>query len=274
MRFFLRKLFPALVLSGLATALYARYIEPRLLRLTHVNIQLPRRHAHLNGLTVAFVTDTHVCPTYSATNLEPVAEVLERTQPDLVLFGGDYVSESPRFIAQAMPPLARMAKTGKLGAFAVLGNHDLAVGRERMVEPMEAAGIRVLTNEAASVPFGGGECWITGIDEVLLGKPDPARAFSDVPADAATILLWHEPDLAEQAAPFAPIVQLSGHTHGGQVRLPGIGPLALPKMGKRFPAGRFDIDDMVLLVSRGIGNYRPPVRLNCPPEVMIIHFVA
>jgi predicted MPP superfamily phosphohydrolase len=131
-----------------------------------------------------------------------------------------------------------------------------------------------LTNASAEVRFGGGSVWIAGIDEVLLGKPDPVAAFRDIPADAATILLWHEPDLAERAAPFGPIVQLSGHTHGGQVRLPGIGPLALPILGKRFPSGRFQIDDMILLVSRGIGNYRPPVRLNCPPEVMIVHFMA
>jgi predicted MPP superfamily phosphohydrolase len=262
------------VFAGLLVALYARYIEPQRPRLSHVNVRLPRRHAHLDGLTIAFVSDTHVCPHFAASSLEPVVAMLERLQPDLVLFGGDYVSESPRYVADAVPPLTRMAATGRLGAFGVLGNHDIANIRSRVEKPLAAAGIRFLTNESTCIEYGGGDLWLVGIDEVILGKPDPVRAFSAVPADAATIVLWHEPDLAEQIAPFGPIVQLSGHTHGGQVRLPVVGPLALPKMGHKFPVGRYEILDMTLLVSRGIGIYRPPVRLNCPPETMVIHFVA
>lgn len=259
---------------GAFLALYARFVEPFRPRLSHVSVQLPRRHAHLHGLAIAFITDTHIGPHFPAKHLEPIVAMMERLQPDLVLFGGDFISESPRYVADTIAPVRRMAATGRLGAFGVLGNHDISNIRTRVQKPLTEAGVTFLANESVRICFGGGEFWVVGIDDLLMGKPNPIMAFANVPADAAAIAIWHEPDLAEQIAPYGPIVQLSGHTHGGQVCVPGIGPLALPKMGRKFPVGCYEIEDMVLLVSRGVGVYRPPVRLNCPPEVMVIHFVA
>ena len=260
--------------AGVILAIYARFVEPFRPRLSHVNVQLSRRLAHLDRLTVAFVTDTHIGPRFPAKHLEPIVAMLERLQPDLVLFGGDFISESPRYVKDIVDPVKRMAAAGRLGAIGVLGNHDISNIRARVQKPLMEAGVTFLTNEAIRIPYAESEVWIVGIDDLLLGKPDPTTAFASVPADAAAIAIWHEPDLAEYVASYGPIVQLSGHTHGGQVRVPGIGPLALPNMGRKFPVGRYEIEDMVLLVSRGIGVYRPPIRLNCPPEVMVIHFVA
>lgn len=86
--------------------------------------------------------------------------------------------------------------------------------------------------------------------------------------------MWHEPDYTERAEPYGPFLLLSGHTHGGQVRLPIVGPVATPKLGQRFISGRFQFGDMTLFVSNGIGMYRPPVRFNCPPEVILFTLVA
>jgi predicted MPP superfamily phosphohydrolase len=260
--------------AGLAIALYARYVEPFRLRTRHVTFQVPRKHAHLDGLRIAFVSDTHVGPHFSASNLAPVVRELERLKPDLVLFGGDFISESPRYIDGIVEPVSRIAAAGRLGAYGVLGNHDISNVRSRVSTAIERAGISLLVNESARFEFGGGEFWVAGIDDALLGRPNLTAAFSAVPADAPSIALWHEPDLAEYAAPFGPMFQLSGHTHGGQIRIPGVGEIAVPKLGKRYPDGRYEIDDMTLIVSRGIGIYRPPVRLNCPPEVLVIHIVA
>lgn len=259
---------------GLAIALYAHYVEPFRPRIRHITIPLPRNQQHLNGLRIAFVSDTHVGPHYEAKHLLPVAESLERIGPDFVIFGGDYISESPRYIDEAIPPLGRMAKAARLGSFAVLGNHDISNVRSRVSAALEDVGIPLMVNRAQRFSFGDGEFWIVGIDDILLGQPDLVTAFADVPADAASIAVWHEPDWAERTAPFGPFLQLSGHTHGGQIRIPGKGEIALPRLGKRFPDGQYMIDDMTLLVSRGLGMYRPPMRFNCPPEVLLIHFLG
>jgi predicted MPP superfamily phosphohydrolase len=273
----IRNLFALLALcsfvGGLIVAWRARFVAPYRAQVAHVVVQLPRKHGNLAGLTIVFVTDTHVGPYFAASDLEPVIERLEHIQPDIVLFGGDAICESPRFLKHTTPVLARMAKTARYGAWGVLGNHDIANTRERVVPALESAGIAVLENQAICVETDRGPLWIVGIADALLGKPDLNRAFGAVPAEAAAICLWHEPDLAGEAAPYGAFLQLSGHTHGGQVRLPGIGPIATPTLGKRFVQGRYAIGDMELYVSPGLGVYRPPVRLNCPPELTVIRLI-
>lgn len=262
------------VVLGAAIAAYARFVHPYRLRIGHEVFQVPRQHAELDGLTIAFVTDTHVGPHFTVADLDPVIAQLRELKPDILLLGGDYISESPRFMADAAIVLGEMVKTARFGTWGILGNHDLANFRDRVVDPLVAAGVHVLENEAVRVPTDRGEIWIAGVADAMLAKPDLARTFSGIPTDAATILLWHEPDLAPFAARYAPMLQLSGHTHGGQVSVPGIGAIALPKLGRRYVSGRYLVGTMPLYVSNGIGMYRPPVRLNCPPELTVIHLVA
>lgn len=261
------------LVGGLVTAWWARFHAPFRLRIRQVVVQLPRRHQHLAGLTIAFVTDTHVGPHFPARRLEPVVADLEAMRPDLVVFGGDYISESPRFLKEAAPVLARMAQTGRHGAWAILGNHDMANSRTRVIPALREAGIPVLVNEAVKVATNRGDLWLVGIDDGLLGEADLDAAFGPVPPDAAAICLWHEPDRVEESAPYGAFLQLSGHTHGGQVRLPLVGPVAAPSLGQKYVQGRFQVGDMELYVSPGLGVYRPPVRLNCPPELAIVRLV-
>jgi predicted MPP superfamily phosphohydrolase len=262
------------ILTGIATAIWARFVAPFRLTVKQVVVQLPRRHAGLDGLTIAFVTDTHIGPHFPASALEPVARELEAAQPDIVLFGGDYISESPRFLKEAAPNLGRIGRTGRLGCWAILGNHDMANTRTRVIPAIEGAGITVLVNNAARIETGKGDLWVVGLDDGLLGKADLDAAYTGVPADAASICLWHEPDRVEESAPYGSFLQLSGHTHGGQVRLPVVGPLATPTLGENHVLGRFRAGDMELYVSAGIGMYRPPVRLGCPPELTIVRLVG
>ena len=258
---------------GVLMAWRARLIAPYRAQVRHVVVRVPRRHRNLAGLTIAFVTDTHIGPHFAAPDLEPVVRRLEAIEPDIVLFGGDYICESPRFMADAAPVLGRMAATARYGAWGVMGNHDLSNIRERVVPPLEEAGIRILTNDAVCVETDRGALWIVGIDNGLIGGPDLDAAFSKVPPDGAAICLWHEPDRIEESAPYGAFLQLSGHSHGGQVRLPGIGGIAAPLLGKRYPLGRYVIGDGELYVSSGLGMYRPPVRFNCPPELTIVRLI-
>jgi hypothetical protein len=156
----------------------------------------------------------------------------------------------------------------------VLGNHDLAVSVRKVQDALEAEGIPVLRNAAMPVTFHGETLWIAGVDDTLLGDPDPQRAFADLPDRETPLVLWHEPEFAEAVATRGAFAQLSGHTHGGQVRLPGLGPVGLPRHGRRHIIGMNDAAGMPIYTSRGVGVYRPPLRFNCPPEVTLVELIA
>lgn len=257
-------------IAGIVAAWWSRFVHPFQTRLAHVIMPVPRKHAHLDGLTIAFVTDLHVGPHFGADDLRPAVDFLRKARPDIIVFGGDYISESPRYIDIAVSPVEDMVATAKYGAWGILGNHDVANTPSRVEAAMERAGVRMLVNDSAEVKTENGSLWLAGLDDALLGAPDPKATFGGIPADAAVVALWHEPDQAEKIAPFDPIFMLSGHTHGGQVRLPGIESIGTPRLGRRYVLGRFDVQGMPLYVSPGLGMYRPPVRFNCPPEVTII----
>jgi uncharacterized protein len=260
--------------ASIAMGLYSRYVHPFRPRLNHQLIELPRAHRHLKNLTLAFVTDLHVGPNFPAARLEPIIRMLEEIKADIVLFGGDYISESPRYLSEVQEPLIRMAATARIGSWGILGNHDVANIRSRVMKMFESTGIRILENEAVEIDTAKGSFWLIGVDDMLLGKSDLAAAFADVPPDAPRIAMWHEPDFAERMEPYGPFLLLSGHTHGGQVRLPFVGPVSTPKFGKRYVSGRFLFGDMTLYVSNGIGMYRPPVRFNCPPELVVFTLIS
>lgn len=260
--------------AGMIAAIVARFILPFRPRVTHLVVTLPRKHQHLDGLRAAFVTDTHVGPSFSADRLLPITEALRREKPDILLFGGDFISESPRFLASAIPALADMVSTARYGAYAVLGNHDVSNIRSRVAKPLREIGVHVLENDAACIETDRGDLWIAGVDDAMIGKANVEATFLQVPSEAACICLWHEPDYADMAERYGPFLQLSGHTHGGQVRFPILGPIALPRLGRRYASGRYQTGDMTLYVSNGIGMYRPPVRLNCPPELVFVRLIA
>ncbi len=245
-------------------------IAPRRPQLERITLQLPPHHPELDGVRIGFITDTHIGPTFRPADLQPAVSLLADEAPDLVLMGGDFASESPRYAGQAAASLAPLADASRLGALAVLGNHDMECGAEKVVSAFAAVNIRVLRNEAVRVEIQGGALWIAGIDEVTHFNHAASTAFLQIPPGAAVLALWHEPDFAEQPAELGAFAQLSGHTHGGQIRFPFVGPLVLPRFGRRFIMGLYRVGSMQLYVSRGAGVYRPPVRLRCPPEVTLV----
>ena len=111
--------------------------------------------------------------------------------------------------------------------------------------------------------------WLAGLDDVLRRRSDLRRALSGVPSDELTILLVHEPDFADSVRGRSVDLQLSGHSHGGQIRLPLIGPPYLPPLGKKYPQGLRQLDQLALYTNRGIGTIGVPARLNCPPEITL-----
>jgi predicted MPP superfamily phosphohydrolase len=261
-----------LAAAGLSStqAYAARYVNPYEPVLERVMLPLPEAHAGLDGLKIGFVTDTHVGPFISNEDVNRALDLLRAEAPDLLLLGGDYASESPRYVAGVADLLGAFARELPLGGYGVMGNHDYSISGDYTFRGMTDAGIGMLANDVAEVRVGSDSLWIAGIDESLLGDPDAVGTMAKTPDGAAVLALWHEPQFAEQVATAGAFAQLSGHTHGGQIRLPGIGPVGLPVHGKRHVIGQSDANGMPVYTSRGVGVYRPPLRFNCPPEVTLI----
>ena len=251
----------------------ARHEAPYRPVLERVEIRVPPGVQTPPRLRIGFVADTHVGSVLRPSDIDRALALLLAAKPDLLLCGGDYVSESPRHIPEAAAVLGNVGSAPRFGSLAVLGNHDYANGAERMTAALEKRGIQVLRNESVRVGDDTGELWIAGSDDALLGLPDLQNAFSSIPPGARAIALWHEPDWAGRVVEYGALLQLSGHSHGGQVRLPIAGAIAAPEGGRRFVEGLNFAAGMPVYTTRGVGVYRPPVRFRCPPEVTLVTLV-
>jgi predicted MPP superfamily phosphohydrolase len=156
-----------------------------------------------------------------------------------------------------------------LGVYGIMGNHERRLPAEQGEMPFHRAGLTILANAAHEIVIDGASLWIVGMDDLIMRRGDLARALDRVPQEAFKILLVHEPDFVDRAARFSIDLQLSGHTHGGQIRLPGIGPLLLPVLGRKYPMGLYKVGRTWLYTNRGLGVTRPPMRFNCRPEITL-----
>jgi predicted MPP superfamily phosphohydrolase len=217
-------------------------------------------------LRAAVLADIHFDPLYETGYLETVFAALARQSPDLVLFAGDYTTHSTARFGE----LGRIAGSfrPRLGSFAAIGNHDIWSGVDHIRRVLEQNGIQVLRNALAPLPGNPG--WaLAGLDSYWAGRPNPA-IFARESEDTQFISLVHEPDAWSLLTDPRIRLQISGHTHGGQVRAPFVGALQLPAWGRKYDAGLFRRGDQYLYVNRGIGTVRIPCRINCRPEVTIL----
>ena len=217
-------------------------------------------------LRVVVIGDIHFDPLFEKRYINRVIGRVNDLRPDILLYTGDFITANADHVNALSDLLAKAI--APLGAFAVPGNHEHWTGIERITESLETrAGIRVLCNETIPLP-GTEKFQLTGIDSFWSGNPD-LGTFARAPIDARHIVLVHEPDSFLEMNDPRIKLQISGHTHGGQVRLPLYGALVLPKMGRHFETGLFERDGRQLYVNRGIGTLTPHVRINCRPEITV-----
>ena len=208
--------------------------------------------------------------------VERAVRLAQSFQPDLVALTGDFVSHpwnKRNGSAGAMfiePCSEALAQLGNTQSIAVLGNHDHFNGPNIVAAGLRERGVAVLRNACLPLERGKDRIWIAGIDDAWVRAADLNRALQGIPQNEATILLAHEPDFADHAASFPVDLQLSGHSHGGQVRLPGIGALVLPEMAEKYPIGLNRVGNLQVYTNVGLGVINPPVRFLCPPEVTFL----
>jgi len=268
-RAFLQRMLAAglgLGLAGVGCGSYARLLEPRWFDVEEVTVPLMRLPQSLDGLTVGLLSDLHLGPYLGAPELAYAVEMVQRLRPQLVVISGDFVSRGSEWQrAEMLSPLG--ALRAPLGVFAVLGNHDHWTNATWVAAAVQRQGITVLSNSARRLSDAGQGLWLVGVDDIWVGAEDLPRALAGVPDRACRLLLVHEPDFADKAARWALDLQLSGHSHGGQVRLPLLGAPLLPLWGQKYPIGLQRAGDTWVYTNRGLGVIEPPVRFNCRPEV-------
>jgi uncharacterized protein len=148
-----------------------------------------------------------------------------------------------------------------------MGNHDADTDPEHVTRALHAESIQVLANQSHAIERNGARVWLAGVNDVLSGTADLQETLRRVPAGEAVILLAHEPDFGDEASRFPIDLQLSGHSHGGQVRIPLLPPLYLPNMAKKYILGRYQVGPLMLYTTAGLGTVGVPVRLNCPQKL-------
>lgn len=231
-----------------------------------VPIRLKNLHPALEGFTILQMTDLHLYPMTQPPLIKKAVAMANSLKPDLVVLTGDYVWQVLEAIDELAPILANL--NARYGVYSTLGNHDYWLDADAITETMEAAGLPVLVNQGLTIQQGGGSFYLAGLDDGWSGNPDLDATLEGSKPEDPVILLCHEPDLADPFSKDGRVdVQLSGHTHGGQIRVPGIGALILPYLGRKYDIGLYRVNDMLLYTNRGLGVISEPVRYNCPPEI-------
>ena len=265
-------LLTAVPVSPVMAASYGLY-EAGSVRIERPTIHLPHLPPAFQNLRVAFLTDIHHGPYIG---LDYVASIVRTTlalAPDLILLGGDYISQDAKYVAPCFDVLAGLK--APLGVFGVLGNHDYRHGIEETHAAFAAVKFGELTNRGVWLERGTSRLRLAGVDDLWYGKPDPRPAVGDATAEDACLLVSHNPDFAEKLFDSRVGLVLSGHTHGGQVCVPGYGaPIVPSRYGQKYLHGLVQAPATQVYISRGLGTVAPPMRYNSSPELTLLTLKA
>jgi hypothetical protein len=243
---------------------------------TRVPVDLPGLHDDHRGLRIAHLSDLHIGNGLEGGRLDALVERVNAMDADLVALTGDIFDFDPRHVEDGARRLGGLR--ARLGVFAVLGNHDHYTGREYVAESLGrlAPDVRLLRGDVVRLP-GEAPLYVAGVDDpgadwtargVVLRELEDLRA--GLPDDGPVVLLIHRPEAFPQAQQLGFPLVLAGHTHGGQLALPGSGHLNLARIVTRYHRGLYRENGSVLYVNRGIGVAGPAIRFNCPREIATI----
>ncbi len=269
----LLQLLGSITLTGAATFLYSRVLEPRWVDIEQVPLAIPGLPDRLAGKRLVQISDIHLCEFTGPEQLLSAVQVINGLAPDWVILTGDYVGDNAQDAEGLVEPLRQL----QAPAFASYGNHDYWSDLTTVQRMVKATPVKPLRNAALPLEEG---LWLAGVDDIWSGRPDLEATLRDIPNNVTTLLMAHEPDFFDRVvrkqAPVA--AQFSGHTHGGQIRLPmwrpgseGLRTYApiLPKYGHLYPIGLRKVGAQQVYTNRGLGMWPMPYRLNCRPEITV-----
>jgi predicted MPP superfamily phosphohydrolase len=263
-----------LFLLAIGGGLYSFLVEPSRIQVETVSLKLPRLARVFSGLRVVQISDIHMGGWMNRERFQHVADLIRVQNPDLLLITGDFLighgfsevaQQSLQDVIDVLLPLAKAIST-----FAVLGNHDYWTNAKAIRRMLTTCGITNLTNSVFSLARDGRNLHLCGVDDIWAGDVQLQDVTAQLTDDDAAILLAHEPDFADSSAATDKFdLQVSGHSHGGQVVIPFYGPPILPYLGQNYPSGLYHVGNMFQYTNRGVGMHRLAIRFNCPPEITV-----
>ena len=275
-----RKFLRSSLIAAAGLAIYAGEIERHYISVTQHVAAIPGLPPAFEGVRLAQLSDIHLDEFTEPLFVEHVVKVVNDQNPDYVLLTGDYVTHGfapKRFARGAAWQCANILRNLKCPQrYAILGNHDVMIGSKIVQTAFADNGLPMLVNSCVPLERAGGRIWLAGIDDPGAGHPRPNLAIPEairgIPNEPV-VLLSHAPDYVDQLLKTpggqAVSLMLSGHTHGGQVRIPLVGAIYLPEYGRKYVRGWFRFGKMQLYVNRGLGTVGLPFRFNCPPEISV-----
>lgn len=255
--------------SAGGVAAYAGVVEPFDYELTETDIFIRDLPAAFDGFRIAQLSDVHHSSLVSLDEVRRAVALTQSARADAVVLTGDYTTAARKYIEPCVEELGRLSAPA--GVWAVLGNHDHHTDGPATQRALERRGVAVLKNANARLTRGGEELQLIGIDDLSWNKTDWGRAFKGIDRGRPTVLLSHQPSVLDRPETLSVSLILSGHTHGGQVRLPLVGaPAGLFSKEFKYLRGRFERDGRQLYVTRGTGVIGLPVRLGARPEIAVL----
>lgn len=258
------------LLTGTTT--YSTLVEPQWIEVEKLTLSFPNLPTSFHGIKIVQFSDLHFSDSLGIPEVKKICEMIQSLQPDLLCFTGDLIDQS--FTDSQSKEIAIYLKKLKapLGKFAILGNHDYWGDIHLVKGCWKNSGFQLLLNETSIIHHQNEQIYVSGTDDALAGSYH-LDTISKVPDHAFHIVLAHEPDLCEDIAKYSVDLQLSGHSHGGQICLPLFGPIITPPMGGKYPIGLYskvNQSRLHLYTNRGLGTTILPIRLGSRPEITLI----
>lgn len=256
-------------LVGASRLLYPRK-TPDWVDLTKINLTLPRLASEFDGYCLVQISDFHFGTWLERNHLAEAIELVNQLHPDLIAITGDFVTYgAERYSGDLIVELGKLR--ARDGVVAVLGNHDHWSDPDEVRWVLAQAGIRELNNLFFTLRRGAASLHVCGVDDYMAEQDHLEQVLEKLPPDGAAILLAHEPDFADVSSSSRRFdLQLSGHSHGGQVILPWLGAPVLPRFGRKYSSGLYQVNGMFLYTNRGLGTAELQVRINCRPEITVL----
>ena len=252
--------------NNLAQVALGALAEANTLTIENVSVYLKRLPRQLDGFRIVHLSDIHHSPFTNLEHITRAVEIANNLKPDMFVLTGDYVSHESEYIAPMAKVMGKLVS--EFGTFACLGNHDHWTDAELVTNCLSDEGITVLINEGFRFKARDASFWLCGVDDLMVGKTDLRQALLGAEPDEMKLLLAHNPAIIRRAAKVGIDFMLSGHTHGGQVKIRDEEKRIFQR--RRLTNGLHHRKETQIYITRGIGTVVLPIRYQCPPEISLI----